>query len=209
MNGRGTAKTDPSRTVMVVRPGNFASRAALVLAISTRSANHLDLKRCRRHLHTARFDRGLHAQPTERAADHAAREVEMLDEPPTKSARVSFFSPLIFRTKEPFLRDGRRKAARGQGHRTYHLRPLHRLLHRLAARPPVDTHARQRMEARVRQHERATVVRLEVVDLLAAEEQGPEVLAEELDRFERARRTRTREREAVLPAGCESADCSG
>lgn len=61
--------------------------------------------------------------------------------------------------------------------RTYRLRSPHGLVDGFGARAAIHAHARQRVEARVRQHEGAAVIGLEVVDLLAAEEKGPEIFA--------------------------------
>jgi len=63
---------------------------------------------------------------------------------------------------------------------THCLRPTQSLLGGFDAGFPVDAHATDRLEALVRQHEDAPVVRLEVVDLLA-EQQRPQVFADELD----------------------------
>jgi hypothetical protein len=67
-----------------------------------------------------------------------------------------------------------------EGIKTHRLRPTQRLLRGFDAGFPVDAHATDRLEALVRQHKDSAVVRLEVVDLLA-EEQRPEVFADEFD----------------------------
>jgi hypothetical protein len=64
--------------------------------------------------------------------------------------------------------------------KTHGLRPTQRLLRGFDASFPVDAHAADRLEALVGQHEDSAVVCLEVVDLLA-EEQRPEVFADEFD----------------------------
>jgi hypothetical protein len=63
---------------------------------------------------------------------------------------------------------------------THRLRPTQRLLRGFDAGFPVDAHAADRLEALVCQDKDSAVVCLEVVDLLA-EEQGPEVFADEFD----------------------------
>lgn len=60
----------------------------------------------------------------------------------------------------------------------------------------LGAHARKRAEGVVRQHVDAAVVGLEVVDLLL-EDEGPEVLAEELDDVERVVEARPVAREAA------------
>lgn len=67
---------------------------------------------------------------------------------------------------------------------TYQLRPRKRLINRLSTRySPIHTHPTQRLEAIISQHVDAAMVRLEVVDLLAEDEE-PEVFADELDAVE-------------------------
>lgn len=84
-----------------------------------------------------------------------------------------------------------------EGRKTHGLRPTQRLLRGFDASFPVDAHAADRLEALVRQHEDSAVVRLEVVDLLA-EEQGPEVFADEFDVVERGLRAWAVGAESVL-----------
>jgi hypothetical protein len=63
------------------------------------------------------------------------------------------------------------------------LRPAQRLFRRFHACFPIHAHAADGLEALVRQDEDAAVVGFQVVDLLA-EEQGPEVFADEFDAVE-------------------------
>lgn len=63
------------------------------------------------------------------------------------------------------------------------MRPAQRLFWRFHACFPIDAHAADGLKALVRQDEDAAVVGFQVVDLLA-EEQGPEVFADEFDAVE-------------------------
>lgn len=72
--------------------------------------------------------------------------------------------------------------------RTHRLRFRQRLVQPSGASRPVDRHPRQRRKPRVRQHKGAAVVRLEIVNLFA-EDERPEVLAEELYHVQRRVRT--------------------
>ena len=67
--------------------------------------------------------------------------------------------------------------------RTHCLRSTQRLFRRFHACFPIYAHAADGLEALVRQDEDAAVVGFQVVDLLA-EEQGPEVFADEFDAVE-------------------------
>jgi hypothetical protein len=79
------------------------------------------------------------------------------------------------------LRKWRRNERDGLDKKDTHcLRPTQRLLRGFDASFPVDAHAADRLEALVCQHKDSAVVCLEVVDLFA-EEQRPEVFADEFD----------------------------
>ena len=67
--------------------------------------------------------------------------------------------------------------------RTHCLRSTQRLFRRFHACFPIYAHAADGLEALVRQDEDAAVVGFQIVDLLA-EEQGPEVFADEFDAVE-------------------------
>lgn len=64
--------------------------------------------------------------------------------------------------------------------------------------PAIHRHPRQRLEAVVSEHKRATVIRFQIIDLFP-EDEHPEVLADELDHVKRGIRSRRIGRE---PATC-------
>lgn len=127
--------------------------------------SRLDVKRRRGYLARVGVHRDIHSQSSKSTSNDPAREIKIL--PPDVSMSHFLFYPF----SRVFVR-------------THCLRSAQRLFRRFHSCFAIHAHTADGLEALVRQDKDAAVVGFQVVDLLA-EEQGPEVFADELDAVKR------------------------
>ena len=146
----------------------------------------LDLESRSRNLARVGMHRDIHPQPGEGTSYDPAGEVEILRMIVACQSEFSYKQQketdrFAKRTREKDGGEGRpKRKEKKKNEATHSLSPTQRLLRGFDAGFAVDAHAADGLEALVCQHEDAAVVCLEVVDLLA-EEQGPQIFADELD----------------------------